>query len=70
VYAVMGGFHLSGEPFRHALQPTLEEFGKMDPTVLVPMHCTGIEAKARLYSHMPDRIKISGVGTTFRFPLS
>jgi 7,8-dihydropterin-6-yl-methyl-4-(beta-D-ribofuranosyl)aminobenzene 5'-phosphate synthase len=70
VYAVIGGFHLSGEPFRHALQPTLEEFGKMDPTVLVPMHCTGIEAKALLYSHMPDRIKISGVGTTFRFPLS
>lgn len=70
VYAVIGGFHLSGQPFRHALEPTLDALRMFDPQVLVPMHCTGIEAKSLLYREMPDRIKISGVGTTFSLPLS
>ena len=70
VYAVIGGFHLSGEPFHHALEPTLDALRMFDPTVLVPMHCTGIEAKSLLYREMPDRIKVSGVGTTFSLPLS
>jgi len=70
VYAVMGGFHLSGEPFQGALEPTLKALRKIDPKVLVPMHCTGIEAKSMFYSKMPDRVKVSGVGTTFNFPLS
>ena len=70
VYAVMGGFHLSGEPFQEALEPTLDALQKIDPKVIVPMHCTGIEAKSLLYGKIPDRIKVSGVGTTFHFPLS
>jgi len=70
VYAVIGGFHLSGEPFHQALEPTLSALKMIDATVLVPMHCTGIEAKSLFYSKMPDRIKVSGVGTTFHFPLS
>ena len=70
VYAVIGGFHLSGEPFLHALEPTIDALKMIDAKVLVPMHCTGIEAKSLFYSNMPDRIKVSGVGTTFSFPLS
>lgn len=70
VYAVIGGFHLSGEPFHQALAPTLEALKMIDAKVLVPMHCTGIEAKSIFYREMPDRIKVSGVGTTFSLPLS
>jgi len=69
VYAVIGGFHLSGEPFRDVLRPTLDALREVDPQVLVPMHCTGIEAKSLLYRGMADRVKVSGVGTTFRLPL-
>lgn len=70
VYAVIGGFHLSGEPFQQALEPTLDALKRIDPKVLVPMHCTGIEAKALFFKEMPDRIKVSGVGTTFHFPIT
>lgn len=70
VHAIMGGFHLSGQPFKNALDPTLTALKRIDPNVLVPMHCTGMEAKLLLHGHMPDRIKVSGVGTTFRFPIT
>lgn len=70
VYAVIGGFHLSGEPFHQALEPTLGALKMIDAKVLVPMHCTGIEAKSLFYSNMPDRIQVSGVGTTFSLPLA
>ena len=70
VYAVIGGFHLSGEPFRHALEPTLDALRMLNPKMLVPMHCSGIEAKSLLYREMPDRIKVSGVGTTFSLPIT
>lgn len=69
VYAVIGGFHLSGEPFQNALAPTLDALKAFDPQVLVPMHCTGIEAKSLFYKELPNRVKISGVGTTFSLPL-
>ena len=70
VYAVIGGLHLSGEPFRDALRPTVDALKELDPQVLVPMHCTGIEAKSLLQREMPDRAKVSGVGTTFILPPS
>ncbi len=69
VYAVIGGFHLSGEPFRNALGPTLDALKAIDPQVLVPMHCTGIEAKSLFYRKLPNRVKIRGVGTTISLPL-
>ncbi len=69
VYAVIGGFHLSGEPFRDALRPTLNSLRELDPQLLVPMHCTGIEAKSLLQLELPERTKVSGVGTTFILPL-
>jgi 7,8-dihydropterin-6-yl-methyl-4-(beta-D-ribofuranosyl)aminobenzene 5'-phosphate synthase len=69
VYAVIGGYHLSGEPFRDALRPTLDALREFDPRVLVPMHCTGVEAKSLLQQEMPDRAQVSGVGTTFILPL-
>jgi len=69
VYAVIGGFHLSGEPFRNALGPTLDALKAIDPQVLVPMHCTGIEAKSLFYRELPNRVKIRGVGTTISLPL-
>jgi 7,8-dihydropterin-6-yl-methyl-4-(beta-D-ribofuranosyl)aminobenzene 5'-phosphate synthase len=69
VYAVIGGYHLSGEPFRDALRPTLDALREFGPQVLVPMHCTGVEAKSLLQQEMPDRAQVSGVGTTFILPL-
>lgn len=69
VYAVIGGFHLGGEPFRKALQPTIDALKNIDPQFIVPMHCTGIEAKEMIRSQFPGRSAVSGVGSTFQFPI-
>jgi len=41
VFAVLGGFHLSGARFEAVLEETVKEFEKIAPEVLIPMHCTG-----------------------------
>ncbi len=62
VYAVLGGFHLSGPIFEPAIDPTLDELKKMDIKVLVPMHCTGWKAIKRM-SEIFSSFILSSVGT-------
>ena len=40
VYAVIGGFHLSGAS-NERIGQTVEGLAALDPEVIVPMHCTG-----------------------------
>ncbi len=68
VYAVVGGFHLAGAPLRPALQPTVEALTEIGPRLLVPMHCTGVEAKSLLHRRFAQHTLVSGVGSTFLFP--
>ncbi len=68
VYAVAGGFHLSGEPFRPALQPTLQALQREKPTFAAPMHCTGIEAKDLFRRELGPVYAESSVGTRFVLP--
>ena len=44
VYAVFGGFHLSGAFFEPIIEDTIKELKQIGPSVLVPMHCTGWKA--------------------------
>ncbi|MCP4683543.1 MAG: MBL fold metallo-hydrolase, partial [Desulfobacterales bacterium] len=46
LYALMGGFHLPGRQFRSAIEPTLQAIKAEYPKMVIPMHCTGVEAKA------------------------
>lgn len=62
IYAVLGGFHLSGHIFEPAIEPTLSELKKMDIEVLVPMHCTGWKAIKRM-SELFSSFILSSVGT-------
>src|SRR5438552_10469531 len=41
VYAVIGGFHLSGPLFEPMIPATVAALAAEDPTLLVPAHCTG-----------------------------
>ncbi len=68
IFAVIGGFHLSGKPFRDAIAPTLDAIGHESPARIVPMHCTGVEAKQQFGERFGDRVAVSAVGTTFVFP--
>lgn len=66
VYAVMGGFHLSGENEK-LIDPTISEMKKIDPDFIIPMHCTGWNAINGFAQEMPDNFMLNSVGTTYIF---
>jgi 7,8-dihydropterin-6-yl-methyl-4-(beta-D-ribofuranosyl)aminobenzene 5'-phosphate synthase len=70
VYAVIGGFHLGGDSFQQAVQPTIDALKDINPQFIVPMHCTGIEAKEKIRQQFPGQSAVSGVGSTFQFPIN
>ncbi len=65
VYAVIGGFHLSGKLFEGRIERTINELEKLDPFLVVANHCTGWKAMNRLAERMPEAFELSTVGTTF-----
>lgn len=68
IHAVIGGFHLSGPSFREAITPTLDAIEQEHPDRVVPMHCTGVEAKRHFRERFGVSCAESAVGTTFVFP--
>ena len=67
VYAVLGGFHLTGPLFEPIIGATIEEMGKIGPDIVVPMHCTGWNAVNEFSRQMPDQFILNSVGTTYIF---
>jgi 7,8-dihydropterin-6-yl-methyl-4-(beta-D-ribofuranosyl)aminobenzene 5'-phosphate synthase len=66
VHAVIGGFHLGSAPLEY-LQHTLQELDRIDPDVILPMHCTGEAFIAMLRERMPQKVVYSNVGSRFTF---
>jgi 7,8-dihydropterin-6-yl-methyl-4-(beta-D-ribofuranosyl)aminobenzene 5'-phosphate synthase len=66
VHAVVGGFHL-GTSTKEYLQHTLQELERIDPDVIVPMHCTGEAFIAMLRERLPGKVVYSNVGSRFTF---
>ena len=67
VHAVIGGFHLVKPRTPDEARRTVAEFARIDPTWIIPMHCTGdgfIEEALRV---MPQKVVKSYVGSTFTF---
>lgn len=64
IYAVAGGFHLTGGLFEPRIQATVEALQKIQPTYLMPGHCTGWLAIHRIASAMPEAFIANSVGTT------
>ena len=65
VYAVIGGFHLSGPVYEPYIDKTVREMKALNPTLLVPTHCTGFEAEMAFAREMPKAFVLNTVGTTF-----
>lgn len=65
VYAILGGFHLSGPAFEPIIPQTCDLLATFAPQVLVPTHCTGFRALHRLATQLPDAFIQSSVGTQF-----
>jgi 7,8-dihydropterin-6-yl-methyl-4-(beta-D-ribofuranosyl)aminobenzene 5'-phosphate synthase len=67
VHAVVGGFHLVRPRTEDEARRTAAEFVKIDPTYIVPMHCTGEVFIAEATRLMPDKVIRPYVGTKLVF---
>lgn len=65
VYGVIGGFHLSGPAFEPIIAQTIDEMQKLNPKVIVPMHCTGWKAIERFSQAFPESFVLNSVGSRF-----
>jgi len=64
VYAVMGGFHLTGAP-PELIQRTIADIKAINPEYIVPTHCTGFQAISAFAKEMPDRFILNTAGTKY-----
>lgn len=67
VFAVMGGFHLTGPDFEPIIQPTIQALKEIEPKYVVPTHCTGRKAIMQMEREMPDRFLLNMSGTRLIF---
>jgi len=66
VHAAIGGFHLSGPFFEKIIEQTIDEFKKIGPKVLSPMHCTGWKAIHQISEAFPSEFVLNSVGSVIR----
>ncbi len=65
LHGLLGGFHLTGPAFEPIIEPTVRALTEMQPSHVVPAHCTGWRAQVRLATALPDAYVPNAVGTTF-----
>ena len=63
VYAILGGFHLTGPWFEKIHDETIQGLKKMAPEVIMPMHCTGRKAIQRFQDEFPSSFVLNSVGS-------
>jgi 7,8-dihydropterin-6-yl-methyl-4-(beta-D-ribofuranosyl)aminobenzene 5'-phosphate synthase len=66
VHAIMGGFHLGPAPADYLTQ-VVAEIGKLDPDVLIPMHCSGLNFTQEAQRQMPGKVLTTTTGTRITF---
>jgi 7,8-dihydropterin-6-yl-methyl-4-(beta-D-ribofuranosyl)aminobenzene 5'-phosphate synthase len=65
VYGVFGGFHLNGPMFEPLIERVCSDLAAMQPSLIVPAHCTGWRAQHALAQTFPDAYVPDCVGTRF-----
>jgi 7,8-dihydropterin-6-yl-methyl-4-(beta-D-ribofuranosyl)aminobenzene 5'-phosphate synthase len=66
LHALLGGFHLGPAPVPYIAQ-AVAELKALEPDVVVPMHCSGLNFVQAMREQMPDRLIISSTGTRLTF---
>jgi 7,8-dihydropterin-6-yl-methyl-4-(beta-D-ribofuranosyl)aminobenzene 5'-phosphate synthase len=67
IYALIGGFHLTGEAYEGLIPLTVEELKRANPTYIVPCHCSGWKAANEIIKSIPEKYLQNSVGSTFLF---
>jgi len=65
VYAILGGFHLTGPRFEPIIGETIAALTEIGPKVLVPMHCTGWKAIRQFADAFPAAFVLNSAGSKF-----
>ena len=63
IHAVLGGFHLTGPFFEKIHDETVDALKKMEPEVVMPMHCTGWKAIQKFQKEFASNFVLSSVGS-------
>lgn len=66
VHAIVGGFHLGPAP-KDYLGEVVAQIKKLDPDVLVPMHCSGLNFVQEATAQMGDKVLVSTTGSRLTF---
>ncbi len=64
IYAVIGGFHLTGGLFEPIIPATVAALQEIKPAYVMPGHCTGWSATHQIARAMPEAFIPNSVGTT------
>jgi 7,8-dihydropterin-6-yl-methyl-4-(beta-D-ribofuranosyl)aminobenzene 5'-phosphate synthase len=67
VFAVMGGFHLTGADFEPIIGRTTDALKALNPRYIVPTHCTGRKASVHIEREMPESFLLNMSGTKMVF---
>lgn len=62
IFGVIGGFHLVEDETGEIIERTIEDLSSMNPSLLVPAHCTGSKGQRRMFQEMPEAYTDSSVG--------
>jgi 7,8-dihydropterin-6-yl-methyl-4-(beta-D-ribofuranosyl)aminobenzene 5'-phosphate synthase len=66
VHAMVGGFHLGPAPADY-LKQVMAEIKKLEPDVLIPMHCSGLNFLLEARAQMPNRVIQTTTGSKLTF---
>ena len=66
VHAIVGGFHLGPAPADY-LKQVLAEIKKLEPDVLIPMHCSGLNFISEARAQMPNNVISTSTGSRLIF---
>jgi 7,8-dihydropterin-6-yl-methyl-4-(beta-D-ribofuranosyl)aminobenzene 5'-phosphate synthase len=66
IHALVGGFHLGPAPEDY-LRQVVAEIRKLNPDVIVPMHCSGDNFTRLVREQLPDKLLISTTGSRLVF---
>jgi len=66
VHALVGGFHLGPAPADYLTQ-VVAEIVKLNPDVVIPMHCSGLNFTQEAQRQMPGRVLTTTTGTRVTF---
>ena len=66
VHAIIGGFHLGPAPADY-LKQVIAEIKKLEPDVLLPMNCSGLNFVLEARAQMPDSVISTSTGSKLTF---